>query len=318
MTDMSRMQESVAGKVTDTRAGSDIRNFKAGTDEVPVAARMSERLVTDADMLGGMSHGALTAAAGVTIGVMDRFRCVADVGCDHGYVSIYLVQKGIADSAIAMDVRKGPLSAAKANIEEYGLADRVQVRLSDGLLELKEGEADALVIAGMGGKLMISILEKKDLRALGIRTAVLQPQSDISEFREYLRKKGYLIEDEKIVLEDGKYYFPMRVRITGTEQGDEESGSFLMMEKAVSVLKQSGRTGELFSKVSDEGVIRICNRYGEHNIQRRDSLLKSYLEHGLEVDNSILSALSADSHSGRVAQIKQEISDIQSVLAIFE
>ena len=78
----------------------------------------------------------------------------------------------------------------KIHIAEYGLTDKIQVRLSDGLSELNEGEADALVIAGMGGKLMISILEKKDLRRLGIRVAVLQPQSDIPEFRQYLNNQS--------------------------------------------------------------------------------------------------------------------------------
>ena len=88
-----------------------------------VASRMSMRLVTIADMLGA-----------------DGFRpkAVADVGCDHGYISIYLVQSGIADSAIAMDVRKGPLSGAAGNISEYGLDGSIVTRLSDGLKELNK------------------------------------------------------------------------------------------------------------------------------------------------------------------------------------
>ena len=293
--------------------------------DVPVAARMSERLITDAGMLGGISTPVAVAGEGVSFGVLNRFRCVADVGCDHGYVSIYLVQKGIAESAIAMDVRKGPLSMAESNIAEYGLEDKVKVRLSDGLSELKEGEADALVIAGMGGKLMISILEKKDLRALGIKTAILQPQSDIPEFRQYLRGKGYLIENEKIVLEDGKYYFPMRVQITSSEHGihfqeqmvasgNADSDRHFQVNGAMSVARNSLKN----DKLSDTDILRICNRYGEHNIIRRDPLLKAYLEHGLEVNNSILATLSEESHSYRVAQIKQEISDIELVLTIFE
>ena len=91
--------------------------------------------------------------------IAELLRCpeklkVADVGCDHGYVSIYLVTHGIAKECIAMDVRSGPLSGAKDNIDEYGLSDSIRTRLSDGVKELKQGEADALVIAGMGGNLM--------------------------------------------------------------------------------------------------------------------------------------------------------------------
>ena len=108
------------------------------------------------------------------------------------------------DRARAMDVRKGPLAMAEANIRDYGMEARISVRLSDGLKGLKAGEADGLVIAGMGGKLMISILDDRDVAALGIRMAVLQPQSDIDEFRRYLRSKGYTILDERVVLDEGK------------------------------------------------------------------------------------------------------------------
>ena len=158
---------------------------------------MSQRLITVADML--KSDGEALKAA--------------DVGCDHGYVSIYLVQRGIAKSVIAMDVRKGPLSAADANISEYGLEDFISIRLSDGVKELEKGEANAIVIAGMGGKLMERLIEEGNLYDLGIRKAVFQPQSDHEEFRQFLRDKGYLITDERVVYEDGKYYFPMKVDV---------------------------------------------------------------------------------------------------------
>lgn len=292
---MGKTQEELHGKAPDAS----------------VAVRMSERLVTDAEMLGGMSFEVASTSGTACVGTLDKFRCVADVGCDHGYVSIYLVQRGIAESAIAMDVRKGPLSMAESNIAEFGLQGKAQVRLSDGLSELNEGEADALVIAGMGGKLMISILEKKDLRTLGIRVAVLQPQSDIPEFRQYLRDKGYVILDERIVYEDGKYYFPMRVQIAGPETGDEQA--------AVAV-PASGleRARQLFSQVDDESILRICNRYGEHNILRKDPLLKDFLAHGKEVAQSILKSLDEDAHKERTDAIKQEIIDIDMVLALYK
>ena len=121
---------------------------------------------------------------------------VADVGCDHGYVSIYLVSHGIADECIAMDVRKGPLSGAQENISEYGLEGSIKTRLSDGVKELKSNEADSLVIAGMGGNLMRRILEEGKVKELGIKTAVLQPQSDIADFRNFLRDSGFIITDE--------------------------------------------------------------------------------------------------------------------------
>jgi tRNA (adenine22-N1)-methyltransferase len=261
-------------------------------NSMDVCLKMSKRLLTVADMLGGYESDISFKGANVSYGHMDRFRRVADVGCDHGYVSIYLLQKGIADAAIAMDVRSGPLSMAEGHIREYGLSDRIETRLSDGLGELKEGEADGLVIAGMGGKLMMSILDAKDLRTLGIKVAVLQPQSDIPLFREYLRNKGYCTLDERIVFEDGKYYFPMRVVIP-SESGEGAGG-------ATSSFSQ-----------------RICDRFGLCNIQRKDELLKDYLEHGREVAQSVLSSLDEEQHRERYREVRDELDDIEEVLEYF-
>lgn len=79
--------------------------------------------------------------------------CLADVGTDHGYIPIYLMEKGNYERAIAMDVRKGPLLRAEENRKSHGFEDRMDLRLSDGVAALREGEADTVVIAGMGGGL---------------------------------------------------------------------------------------------------------------------------------------------------------------------
>jgi len=314
---MSKVQSEVAGNEHYTVSGADVRIPEMDLAEVAVAARMSKRLVTDADMLGGLGHEIPSAAGSANFGVPGRFRCVADVGCDHGYVSIYLVQKGIAETAIAMDVRKGPLSMAENNIREYGLEEKIDLRLSDGLSLLNKDEADALVIAGMGGKLMISILGKKDIRELGIKTAILQPQSDIPEFRQFLRDKGYLIENEKIVFEDGKYYFPMRVKVACLRQGNDTEGyseSYSFPENEQYVKKVM----ELFPSEGGADILRICNRYGEHNILRRDELLKTYLEHGLEVNKSILASLKGGEHPEREEALLTEQKDIELVLGLYD
>ncbi|SFC43990.1 class I SAM-dependent methyltransferase [Butyrivibrio sp. YAB3001] len=269
-----------------------------------VSARMSNRLITIANMLGQssslkgkeiFSEGELTSAL------------VADVGCDHGYISIYLVQSGIANSAIAMDVRKGPLAGAENNIREFGLGDKISTRLSDGLKELKPYEADAAVIAGMGGKLMIKILQEGRVRDLGLKQAILQPQSDICEFREYLRIENFVILDEEVVFEDGKYYFPMRVAfLTPVE---EKKNVFL--NEAIDKLVE-------MSHCDRESANRICNRFGEHNILKASSLLRDYLRHGEEVSKSILETLDKDSHMERIKVLEKELSDIRSVLCLYE
>ena len=86
--------------------------------------------------------------------------CLADVGTDHGYIPIYLMEKGNYERAIAMDVRKGPLLRAEENRKSHGFEDRMDLRLSDGVAALREGEADTVVIAGMGGGLVIDILSE--------------------------------------------------------------------------------------------------------------------------------------------------------------
>ena len=142
----------------------------------------------------------------VTIG-----NCVCDVGCDHGYVSIYLVQKEIAPRAIAMDVRSGPLSQAQKNIELFGVGGKVETRLSDGLDKLSFGEADTIVIAGMGGPLMKDIIVRGLDVAKSVSELVLQPQSEIPEFRRFLKSNGFITTAEDMVLEDGKFYPMMKV-----------------------------------------------------------------------------------------------------------
>lgn len=97
----------------------------------------------------------LRTAAGL-IGEGER---LADVGTDHGYVPIYLVERKHIPSAIAMDIRTGPLERAREHIRMYGMEDYIQTRLSDGVAALKPGEADTILIAGMGGGLVKHILE---------------------------------------------------------------------------------------------------------------------------------------------------------------
>ncbi len=136
---------------------------------------------------------------------------VADIGCDHGYLSIYLLESGKKDRAIAMDVRSGPLSSAEENINSAGLQDRIELRLSDGLDKLALGEADTVVIAGMGGPLMERILSDGFLVAKQCKELILQPQSEIPDFRRFLMDMGFLMLDETCVFDEGKYYFPMKV-----------------------------------------------------------------------------------------------------------
>ena len=116
---------------------------------------------------------------------------VADVGCDHAYIAIHLAENNIAPRVVAMDVNKGPLSKAMENIEIRGLEDRIETRLSDGLARLNPGEADTVVIAGMGGALMVRILTEGESALKEVKELILQPQSEIFLVRRHLHTNGY-------------------------------------------------------------------------------------------------------------------------------
>lgn len=164
---------------------------------------------------------------------MEKLR-VADVGTDHGYLPIALVQDYKCKKVFAMDVNKGPLKRAERHIKAYGLSEYIEVRLSDGLKALRAGEADCMAAAGMGGALMIKIMsEGKDVLE-HMKYWVLQPQSEIAKVRAYIQKSGYHITAEDMVYEDGKYYPLMRVEkgeVMPYDRLELKYGPFLLHRK---------------------------------------------------------------------------------------
>ena len=130
---------------------------------------------------------------------------VADIGCDHGYLGIYLLKNNIASHVIAADINEGPLNAAVFNSEKYGVRDRVQFFLSDGVRNIPR-DFDTLVCAGMGGDTMISILEAAPWLKCDQYRLILQCQSKRPELRRYLSENGWFIREES-VLKDGKFLY---------------------------------------------------------------------------------------------------------------
>lgn len=178
-----------------------------------------------------LSNRLLAAAGMVTKG-----NIVADIGCDHAYTSIYLCQAGIAPKVIAMDVNKGPLVGAKAHVEEAGLTEQIDIRLSDGLQRLVPGESDSVLLCGMGGLLMIKILSDYPEATASLKELILQPQSEVGEVRRYLHKQGYEITKEHMLKEDGKFYVMMRAVKSELPQAYETEcdyiyGKLLLEEK---------------------------------------------------------------------------------------
>lgn len=155
---------------------------------------------------------------------------VADIGTDHGYLPVYLILKGISRRVLAMDIGKGPLKSAEKSIALYGVADKVEVRQSDGLCRLAPGEAETIVIAGMGGGLICKILERELTKAKSARELVLSPQSEIGKVRRFLRENGFVIEKEDMLVDEGKYYVVMRA-VKGFPPEDSDTGDSYIEDK---------------------------------------------------------------------------------------
>ena len=132
---------------------------------------------------------------------------LADIGTDHGFIPVEAIRRGLICSAIACDIGAGPLERASEHIAMAGLADKIQTRLGDGLGPIKPGEADIIVIAGMGGMLMKKIIQAGIDRALSAKKLILSPQSDLEVFRGFLYESGFNISSETCIEEEGKYYF---------------------------------------------------------------------------------------------------------------
>lgn len=132
-------------------------------------------------------------------------KTVADIGTDHAYIPIRLVQDGVCSEVIASDIKPGPVSAAKRHIEKYGLSDKIEVRLGAGLDPIGIAETEQIIIAGMGGEMIIKILSENPEKAKSSKL-VLQPMNAQAELRKFLHTNGYKITEEDIATENIKVY----------------------------------------------------------------------------------------------------------------
>lgn len=143
--------------------------------------------------------------------MIDKCNCIADIGTDHGYLPIYLIKNGVCNTAIASDIKKGPLNKAKINIEKYSMEEKIQCRLGTGLNTIKENEVDSAVISGMGGNLIRDIIVN-DLEVFkSLKYAVLQPVQNPEILRKYLYDSGFNIIDEELCIDENKYYEIIKV-----------------------------------------------------------------------------------------------------------
>lgn len=165
---------------------------------------------------------------------------LADIGTDHGYIPIYLVKNGVVPYAYAMDINKGPLLRAKEHIEKEGLCDKIETRLSNGLDKLFSNEADSVLIAGMGGALIVDILVRGEEVLASVDELILSPHSEWEDVRRYLAINGYDIIREEMLVDIGKYYVIIKAKKGSLKDYDEVSYKYgkLLIEAKSEVLKE--------------------------------------------------------------------------------
>ena len=261
-----------------------------------MGAEQSGSGLTRAGLMGTERTGAgrmvaISARLRMLAGMVTPGNRVADVGCDHGFLSVYLIQAGISPRVVATDVRKGPLEAAKEHIAQWGLEAYIETRQSDGMCELLPGEAQTVVCAGMGGPLIERILTQSSEKVKGMKELILQPQSEIPRFRGFLRRSGYQVVDEDMVCDGGKYYFAMRA-----VPGEECFVDF-------------GEDAKRYDK------------FGERLLRAGHPILKQYLfkqESSLEKLAKELAAGCTDRTKKRLCEVHRELEDIRWALRFFD
>lgn len=136
--------------------------------------------------------------------------CAADIGTDHGYLPVWLLQNGVIQSAIAADIHAGPLANARQSAAAYDLEERFRFVQADGLQFSGAQAADVITIAGMGGETICTILAAAPWLREG-RRLILQPQSKAAELADWLWRSGFTIEDAALCRDAGKRYLALRV-----------------------------------------------------------------------------------------------------------
>ena len=180
-----------------------------------------------------------------------------DIGTDHAYIPIYLVATNVCKRVIATDIRKGPVLIAEDNVDRFDFGDCIETRLGDGLQCIQEGEAECIIIAGMGGALIRDILAEGLDKARRADTLILQPMNAIEALREWLYANGFYIYDEGLINEGEKIYNAIAARWDGCSRETDKISCYI----------------------------------GEKLVEKRDPLLPKYINKRLMQFETIISEL---------------------------
>ena len=211
---------------------------------------------------------------------------VADIGTDHGYIPMYLIEKKISKQVIASDVSQGSLNKTISYIKDLKMEDKVIPRLGDGLEVIKPFEVDTVVIAGMGGLLIKEILDKDLNITNSITNFILQPMIASIELREYLINNNFKIIDEDLIKEDDKFY------------------------------------EVIFAKKGKDYIEKEINfEISKQILEKKHPLIKEFIDHKILMAKNILNNLeskTSEKSKSRYEELEKHILDYQEVLRRIE
>jgi tRNA (adenine22-N1)-methyltransferase len=217
-----------------------------------------------------MNDMKLTERLQLTASKIKRGSFPADIGTDHAYIPIYLVENGICKKVVATDVRKGPIERARKNVRLCGFAESILIKQGYGLSPIAEDDVDCAILAGMGGHLICSILEKGRDKANQIDYFVIQPMQFASIVRKYLYYNGYAIYDESLAKEGAKIY-----QVLSVEHGCD--------------------------KIDDDIYFEI----GKKLIEKKDPLLMDYIEYSMDQIRDIILKLEGCDSENSILRLKE-------------
>lgn len=221
-----------------------------------------------------MEHRELTLQPRLQMlaGLVPRGCVVADIGTDHGYLPVWLLQQGRIPRGIASDINERPLNHARDTAAEYGVTEHIEFRLCAGLDGYRPGEADVIVIAGMGGETIAAILDAAPWTISSGQLLLLQPMTKAEFLRKWICDKGYTFTEEHLVL-DKDFLYPIFCVMGGTPKKltDEEAYAGLLLDEDplydVYLSQQMKRI-----RVRIDGLIRSENEAAAKEIHRLEDL----------------------------------------------
>ena len=221
---------------------------------------------------------------------------ICDIGCDHAHIAIYLILQGFIPYAIAMDINNGPLERAREQIKIYGLQEKIETRLSDGFKSLRVGEADTVIISGMGGRLMQAILTDAQSKTMSLKELILGPQSELPAFRRYLRMNGFQTVNEDLVLEEDKYY------------------------PIIKVVPNPNKPDKADKKETEATIIADC--YGYIPLKERNPVLLKYLKREQKITSEIINQINNGSYSTKkndkkLKELKKKAAELNDLIGMW-